>query len=187
MVGGDKTCSSWGSLQSRAGWENNAVQSLSALWPWPSPWFAGQKNLANSKIMKKKEGRSLEWPLSIPAPAQQRLQGAKSFWRFVDTFTGLQVLRLSLIPVIAASLTEVVPSALELTASAAAWILVPNGRISTLMIPSFLSETNNKEKGKKPPKISPKCATKGQSVSLSGNISYQNVTEVLSLERCQVN
>ena len=89
--------------------------------------------------------------------------------------------------VIAASLTEVVPSVLELMASAAAWILVPNGRISTLMIPSFLSETNNKEKGKKLTKISPKCATEDQSVSLSVNISYQSVTEVLFLERCQVN
>ena len=86
MVGGDKTFSSWGSLQSHANWENNAVQSLSTLWPWPSPWFTDQKNLANSKIMKKKEGRSLGWPPSIPAPTQQRLQGATSFWRLVDTF-----------------------------------------------------------------------------------------------------
>ena len=43
------------------------------------------------------------------------------------------------------------------------------------------------EQGKKLTKISSKCATEDQSVSLSGNISYQSVTEVLFLERCQVN
>lgn len=57
---------SWGSLRSHADWENNALQNLITLWPWPSPLSADQKNLANSKIMKRKEGKFMEWPSSIP-------------------------------------------------------------------------------------------------------------------------